>query len=86
MQHGGNVSLGGGTVVVAPEPNRRTVCNAQGFFTFTNVGARKWHIMTNVLWTVGKQYQGGALLTTAEIADGQETEVVLSYWLGTQRE
>ena len=77
--HGGSVSLGGGTLVIAPEPNRRAICNAQGFFTFANVGAGKWHIMTNVLWTVDGQYQGGALLTTVELADGQETDVVLSY-------
>lgn len=79
VRRGGDATLGGGTLVAPPEPNRRTVCNAQGFFTFENVRPGRWHIMTSVVWTVGDQFQGGTLLGTTEVADGQEVEVVLSY-------
>jgi hypothetical protein len=48
------------------------------FFTFPNVRAGKWHVMTSVVWTVSDNYQGGCLLGSAEVADGQEIEVVLT--------
>ena len=79
VPRGGDEILGGGTLVLAPEPNRRTFCDAQGFFTFDDLQTTKWHIMTAVLWTIGGDYQGGTLLATTEVADGQEVEVVLSY-------
>jgi hypothetical protein len=79
VPRGGTETFGGGTLVAAPEPNRRTLCNAQGFFTFNNVRAGKWHIMTSVIWTVGEDHQGGTLLGTTEVAVDREIEVVLSY-------
>ena len=74
----GGGTLGGGTVVMPPVPNRTTVCDAQGFFTFDDVRAGRWHVMTSVVWTVGDSYEGGALLGTAELGDGEEIELVLS--------
>jgi len=79
VRRGGDETFGGGTLVAPPEPNRRTVCNAQGFFTFTNVRAGRWHIMTTVIWTVGEDHQGGTLLGTTQAPDAREVEVVLSY-------
>jgi hypothetical protein len=78
VPRGGDAVFGGGTLVLTPEPNRKTVCNAQGFFTFANVRAGKWYLLTSVVWTVGDDYQGGAMLGSAELAEGKETEVVLS--------
>jgi len=79
VRRGGDATIGGGTLVAPPEPNRRTVCNAQGFFTFDGVRPGKWYIMTTVVWTVGDEYQGGALLTVAQAIEGREIEVVLSH-------
>lgn len=79
VRRGGDASLGGGTLVAPPEPNRRTVCNAQGFFAFDSVRPGKWYIMTTIVWTVGDEYQGGTLLAMAEVQEGREIEVVLSY-------
>jgi hypothetical protein len=54
------------------------VCNSQVFFTSSNVRAGKWYVITTVVWTVGNDYQGGTMLATADVAEGKETEIVLS--------
>jgi len=78
VKRGGDAILGGGKLVVAPKPNRAGVCNAQGFFTFSNVRAGKWYVLTSIVWTVGDDYQGGAMLGSAEVLEGKEVEIVLS--------
>jgi len=78
VRRGGDASFGGGKLVAPPEPNRRTLCNAQGFFMFDRVRPGKWYIMTAVVWTAGDDYQGGTLLVTAEAQEGREIEVVLT--------
>jgi len=78
VPHGGDAIMGGGTVVAPIQPNRVTTCNAQGFFTFTNVRAGRWHLVTTVLWTVGDSHEGGTLLQTTTVAEGAEVEVVLT--------
>jgi predicted RecA/RadA family phage recombinase len=78
VARGGDAVLGGGKLVVAPRPNRQGVCNAQGFFTFPNVRAGKWYVMTTVVWQVGDQNQGGTMVGAAVVAEGQEAEIVLS--------
>jgi len=78
VQRGGDAVMGGGKLVVPPEPNRHSVCNAQGFFSFPNIRPGKWYVMTTVTWTVGNQYQGGTLLGSADVTEGQEAEIVLS--------
>ena len=77
VRQGGGTFTGGGTVVVAPEPNRRAVCNAQGNFAFTDVRAGKWYLMTNVTWVFSDVNQGGTLLGTTEVAEGKSAEIVL---------
>ena len=78
VQRGGDAILGGGKLVVAPRPHGQGVCNAQGFFTFANTRAGKWYVMTTVVWQVGQENQGGTMLGTAVVVEGQEAEVVLS--------
>lgn len=78
VRRGGDTEWGGGTLVEALAPNRRGVCNAQGFFTFDQVRAGEWHIMTTITWLAGGDYQGGALLATTTVADGGRVEVVLA--------
>jgi len=78
VPRGGDDVLGGGTVVVPPKPNRQGLCNAQGFFTFPNIRAGKWYVLTTVVWKVGDNYQGGTLLGSADVTEGRETEIVLS--------
>jgi hypothetical protein len=78
VERGGDTNFGGGKLVAPPKPNRSSLCNAQGFFTFSKVRAGKWYVMTNVTWTVNDDYQGGTLLGTADVAEGEETEIVLT--------
>lgn len=78
LERGADPIVGGGKVVVSPEPNRKSVCNALGFFTFANARAGKWYVITTVLWTLQDQPQGGTMLGNAEVADGQEIEIVIS--------
>jgi hypothetical protein len=79
VRRGGSTTMGGGTLVVPPEPNRTVLCNAQGFFRFSDVRPGRWHVMTAVVWAAGENYQGGTILVTTEVASGQEVEVVLSH-------
>ena len=37
-----------------------------------------WYVMTTVAWTVGGDTQGGTLLGTADVGDGEEAELVLT--------
>jgi hypothetical protein len=78
VPRGGDAIMGGGTLVNPPTPNRRGICNAQGSFTFDRVRAGRWHVMTTVIWSVGDNYQGGTLLTTFDLVEGGEAEVVLT--------
>ena len=39
VPRGGDAIIGGGKLVVAPQPNRQGICNAQGFFTFSKTSA-----------------------------------------------
>lgn len=78
VNRSGDVITGDGKLVRAPEPNRSTTCDPQGYFTFSSVGAGKWYVMTSVVWLADCDYQGGALLGKAEVAEGGESEIVLS--------
>ncbi|MEJ2186894.1 MAG: hypothetical protein P8Z36_13260 [Gemmatimonadota bacterium] len=78
LNRGGNAVTGGGRLVTPPEPNRSTACDPQGYFTFSDVRAGKWYVMTSVVWTADADYQGGTLLGTTEIAEGEASEIVLS--------
>lgn len=71
-------AFGGGKMVAPPEPNRKVMCDAQGFFTFANVRPGKWYVMTAITWVVGDNTQGGTLLNSAEVAEGASVEIVLT--------
>lgn len=62
----------------AKEIARQTMCDAQGDFVFTKVPAGPWLVTTAVSWTVGYQQQGGGLLKTIEVSDGEEAAVFLT--------
>lgn len=65
--------------MVPPEPFRTGTCDAQGFYRFGEVSAGQWYVMTEITWTVGENYQGGALLGFTTVEPGQEREVVLTH-------
>lgn len=77
VRRGGSPGFGGGKLVDPPIPHRSSQCNAQGFFSFPNARAGKWHVMTTVIWTVD-QYEGGTLLGTATVRAGEEAEITLT--------
>ena len=79
VRRGGTNTLGGGTVVMPPEPRRTVLRDAQGFFTFDDVQPGEWHVMTSVIWEIGESYQGGTMLSTTEVEEGGEADLVLSY-------
>jgi hypothetical protein len=78
QMRGGAPITGGGTIVVAPQPNRKATCDAQGFFRFANVRPGKWYVITDVTWLSGDSTQGGSLLGSADVVEGKEAELVLS--------
>ena len=62
---------------------RNTKCNAQGFFTFTDVANGIFFVVTSALWEVPiSQYtssqQGGALMRQVEVINGETKEIVLT--------
>lgn len=78
MPRGGSPMFGGGQVVVPPPNHRSTTCDAQGFFSFDEVNAGDWFIMTSIVWEVADNYQGGALLGQASLEPGEAREIVLT--------
>lgn len=57
---------------------KQTQCDAQGNFSFQNIPAGNWYIVTDVKWQVGNSQQGGGLLRELTIADGESVKVLLS--------
>ena len=55
-----------------------TTCDAQGYFTFTNLADGQYFVTTSVVWRVGYGTQGGFLMHRVTIEDGNLVEVVLS--------
>lgn len=57
---------------------RKTLCNAQGFFEFADVADGEFFVTSAIIWTVNYASQGGALMQSVSVKDGQVAEVVLS--------
>ena len=57
---------------------KRTQCNAQGFFTFKNVADGDYFVITAVRWTVSNSTQGGALMRRVAVKGGETAEIVLA--------
>lgn len=55
-----------------------TQCNAQGFFSFKNVADGDYFVITSVVWTVGYNQQGGALMKRVSVKGGEAVDIVLS--------
>ena len=58
--------------------SKETFCDAQGFFKFSNLPDGSYYVVTSVVWHVGSDSQGGALMQAVRLSGGQEAEVVLS--------
>ena len=58
---------------------RLTVCNAQGFFTFSGVSDGDFFITTSIVWRTNPYLlDGGVLMKRVRINGGREIEVVLA--------
>lgn len=60
------------------EYSKKTVCNSSGDFEFKNVPNGKYYIQTNVVWNAGYSLQGGGLLATVDVKNGESVELVMS--------
>jgi hypothetical protein len=67
-----------------PPPNpeyqrtwRKTICDAQGKFKFTNLPDGGWYVLSEVRWTVNTP-QGGYIAKFVQVKDGETKEVVLT--------
>lgn len=56
---------------------RRTRCDAQGNFTFSDVPRGNWLVLTEVTWLV-RDKQGGTLMESVTLNDGEKKKVILS--------
>lgn len=58
---------------------RRSVCDAQGNFAFSNVKDGRFFVVTSVVWTIGTYTpQGGYLATAVDVRSGKAERLVLS--------
>ena len=57
---------------------RSTTADGEGRFTFTDVPAGSYYITTEVAWMVQYERQGGALMESVTIGDGQSQNVIMS--------
>lgn len=58
---------------------RLTTCDAQGFFSFSDVADGSYYLITSVVWRVGYNVQGGALMKRVDLQGGSPiVEVVLT--------
>jgi hypothetical protein len=59
--------------------SKKTVCDAQGFFRFQNVGDGDFFVTTTVAWRTNPYFiEGGSLMQRVEIKGGKEVEIVLA--------
>ncbi len=80
-------ALSGNYSSVRWDPNyydyrRKSICDAQGRFTFRSLPAGKWGVATAVVWEApsgqGLLPQGGSLAQYVSLAEGQTAEIVLT--------
>ena len=70
-QQGTNLNEGYGKLL------KTSQCDAQGNFTFTGLPAGNWLVLTEVVWVIGHQRQGGVLMREVTVGDG-EAQVLLT--------
>jgi len=56
---------------------KKTLCDAQGYFKFTNVSPGNFYVFTKIVWAV-KGAEGGTIAEKISVADGEEKEIVLT--------
>jgi hypothetical protein len=57
---------------------RNTRCDAQGNFDFPKVPAGKYLLISEVVWTIRYERQGGTLSREVEVVDGGQNRFLLS--------
>ncbi len=58
---------------------KKTICDAQGFFKFNKVSDGTFYAVTSIRWRVSDyQYEGGVLMLQVTVKDGETAEVVLT--------
>ena len=58
--------------------HRRTQCDAQGNFSFSNLPNGTWFVMTEVSWVVANARQGGTLVQEVTLSGNETTQVLLT--------
>jgi hypothetical protein len=66
---------------------KKTICNAQGFFTFKNIADGQYFVVTQIRWETSEYYpsvgrisspQGGYLMRKVTVQGGVTEEIVLA--------
>lgn len=59
--------------------SKSTVCDAQGFFKFTEVTRGSFYVVTSVIWRTNPYFlDGGALMQRVDLTGGETKEIVLA--------
>ena len=57
---------------------KKTLCNAQGFFSFENIGDGEFFVETSIRWGTEIIPEGGVMFVRVSVKDGQEIDIVLT--------
>ena len=62
------------------QTHRQAVCDAQGYFTFEDLPAGEYFVVTSVTWVVGSSSlpEGGWLMQRVRVEAGRARRVVLA--------
>ena len=64
------------------ETVKTSTCDAQGNFSFTSLPAGKYFLVASIVWSIpGQEFappQGGALLQSVTLADGENKRIILT--------
>lgn len=58
--------------------SHETVCDAQGFFSFSDLASGDYFITTAIVWYVGYGTEGGSLMRRVSVVEGDKTKIVLT--------
>ncbi|MEM9043397.1 MAG: hypothetical protein AAGC81_01790 [Pseudomonadota bacterium] len=64
--------------VAYPNSFKKTRCNAQGSFGFSNLAPGRWIVFTAVYWSVGNNPEGGLLWREVPVIQGSDEEIVMT--------
>ncbi|HGM6050058.1 MULTISPECIES: hypothetical protein [Stenotrophomonas] len=64
------------------QARKTSVCDAQGNFSFTGLPAGEYFLTTGIMWSVpGQEFmppQGGLLMQSVKLSDGESTRVIMT--------